>query len=109
MNQSIALIALMLIAGSHSAAGELFGTVKEEGKALPKGVKVEVVSLLKTYSTETDNYGSYRLYIPEKGKCTLKLIHKKQTPTLDIFSYEKSTRYDLLLETKDGKLTLRRK
>ncbi len=90
-------------------AGEIYGTLREGAKTVAKGTKVEVVTPKKTYTTETDAYGSYRLYIVEKGKCTMKVYFNKQTPSFDIYSYDKSTRYDMSLDSKDGKYTLRRK
>ena len=76
---------------------------------IPKGTKIEIASSKKTYAAETDTYGSYRLYVPEKGKCTLRVHYNKQSPSIEIFSYDKSTRYDWSLESKDGQYTLKRK
>ncbi len=90
-------------------AGELFGTISEVDKPIAAGVKVEVTAGDKTYSTETDKFGSYRLFVKEKGKCTLKVYYKGQMPTFSVGSFEKSTRYDFLLTQKDGKYTLGRK
>ena len=44
-----------------------------------------------------------------EGKCTLTVVHEKQAAELVVFSYKEATRYDLILEKKDGKLSLRRK
>ncbi len=90
-------------------AGEIYGSLREGGKAVAKGTKIEIVTPKKTYSTQTDAYGSYRLYVVEKGKCTLKVSYKDQTPSFELYSYERSTRYDMSLESKDGKYSLRRK
>ncbi len=104
---------LILIVGmlfpSLIYAGEIYGTIREGGKAVTKGIKVEVVSPAKTYTAQTDAYGSYRLYVVEKGKCMLKVYYKGQTPLFMVYSYDKSTRYDLSLESKDGKYSLKRK
>jgi hypothetical protein len=74
-----------------------------------KGTKVEIVTPKKTYTTATDAYGSYRLFVVEKGKCTLNVSYKEQTPSFDLYSYDKSTRYDMSLEAKEGKYILKRK
>lgn len=105
---SILAIFLLLAAGS-ALAGELFGTISEGSKPVAAGVKVEVTAGGKTYSTETDKFGGYRLFVKEKGKCTLKVSYKDQTPTFAVASFDKSTRYDFLLTQKDGKYTLGRK
>ena len=109
MKRIFALVVQLLILCPPVPAGEIFGTIKEGTKALPKGTKVEIISPHKTYSGQTDNYGSYRLYVREKGKCSLKVHVDKLTPSIDIFSYEKSTRYDLVLERTDSTVALKRK
>ncbi|SRR5258707_6321693 len=109
MRWIIGSIILLTFCWTIGFAGEIFGTIKEGGKAVPKGTKVEVVTAHKTYPAETDNYGSYRLFIPEKGKASLKVTINKQSASIDIFSYEKSTRCDLYLDQKGGKYNLKRK
>jgi hypothetical protein len=79
-------IALVVIVASPAHSGEFFGTIKADGKALPKGVKIEITSPAKTYTTETDAYGSYRLFVTEKGKCELKIYYKTKTPSFTVFS-----------------------
>jgi len=39
----------------------------------------------------------------------LKVYYKDQTPSFQVASFEKSTRYDFVLNLKDGKYTLGRK
>jgi hypothetical protein len=102
------LIFVMLFS-SVALAGELYGTLREGGKALAKGIKVEVVTPKKTYTTATDAYGSYRLFVPEKGKCTLNVYYKSQVPAFELYSYDKSTRYDMSLELKDSTYFMKRK
>jgi len=90
-------------------AGEIFGTVLSGGKPVPKGTKVEVITAQKSYSALADAYGSYRVFVSEKGKCTLKVDVDKQSPSIEITSYEKSTRCDVRVESKDGRYSLKRK
>ena len=103
------LAIVILLSVSSAIAGELFGTIAEGEKPVAQGVKVEVTAGDKTYSTETDKFGAYRLFVKEKGKCLLKVYYKEQTPGFSVASYEKSTRYDFVLTQKDGKYTLERK
>ena len=100
---------LIVLPVSSGLAGEVFGTIKTDGKVLPKGVKVDITSSAKTYSGETDAYGSYRLYVAEKGKCSLTVHFAEKAPSIQIFSYPKSTRYDFTIEKKDTVYTLKRK
>ena len=60
-------------------------------------------------TTLTDKFGSYKLNVKQEGKCVLTLVYEKKALTLEVFSYKNATRYDLILEKKDGKLSLRRK
>jgi len=109
LKNPILFLTLILIFSSTTLAGEIYGTLREGGKAMTKGIKVEIVTPKKTYTTATDSYGSYRLYVIEKGKCTLKVYYKNQIPSFDLYSYDKSKRYDMSFESKDGKYLLKRK
>jgi hypothetical protein len=60
---------------SSAIAGELFGTIAEGEKPVAQGVKVEVTAGDKTYSTETDKFGAYRLFVKEKGKWRILSLH----------------------------------
>jgi hypothetical protein len=109
LKKTILSLILFLLFSSITLAGEIFGTLREGGKAVAKGIKVEIVTPKKTYSTVTDAYGSYRLFVVEKGKCALNVYYKNQTSSFELYSYDKSTRYDMSLEAKDGKYLLKRK
>ena len=108
-NKSILLIILWSLISSVALGGEIFGTLRENDKTVAKGLKVEIVTPAKTYVAATDAFGSYRLFVTEKGKCTLKVYYKDTTASFNLYSYDKSTRYDLSIETKDGKYFLKRK
>jgi hypothetical protein len=103
------LLFALLLSASGTLAGEVYGTITDGSRSVPAGVKVEIGASGHVYSAETDKFGSYRIYVKEKGKCTLTVRTKDQAPTVDLYSYDKSTRYDWVLEAKDGKLSLRRK
>ncbi len=104
------LLGLFLAAAVTTArSGEIFGTLTDGNKPVPPGTKVEVTAGGNTYAGETDKFGGYRIFVKEKGKATLKVNYSNQAPTFDVMSFEKGTRYDLVLESKDGKYSLRRK
>jgi len=104
------LIVLLACVPSFAFGGEIYGTLTEEGRSVGPNAQVEVTCAGKTYPRNTtDQYGSYRLYVQEKGKCTLKVHYKQQSPSTEISSYERSVRYDLVLEKRDGQYMLRRK
>ncbi len=90
-------------------AGEIYGTITDAGKPVPAGTKVEVAVAGKSFSGETDKFGTYHVVATEKGKGTLTTFYKGQKPTADVFCSDKDTRYDWTVETADGKMTLKRK
>ena len=107
---SIAMAALQLaIAAAPALAGEIFGSIRAEGKAVGKGMKIEIAAPSKSYGAETDNYGSYRIYVPEKGKCTLTVQYRQKKVSIPVYSYERSTRYDFSIDRKDSLYVLKRK
>jgi len=107
--KSLLVFAFVVLAASVASAGEIYGTVTDAGKPVAAGIKIEIAAAGKTYSGETDKFGSYHIFVSDKGKCRLTIHYKDQKPDADIFSYEKAMRYDWMIETVDGKLTLKRK
>ena len=111
------------LTASTASAGRIFGDIKMDGKPVPAGLPVEIALVplagapgdsvapapVRVDSTATDKFGSYKVAVQAEGKCILSVLYEKQTLTLDVFSYKEATRYDLTLEKKDGKLSLRRK
>lgn len=115
-----AAVLLALMGASPAAAGRLFGDVKMGDKPVPEGALITVQAAGKpgekgkadaapTDSVTTDKVGSYKVMVKGEGKYTLTVHLGKQTAGLEVFSYKEPTRYDLILEEKDGKLTVRRK
>jgi len=111
---------LVVTAASPASAGRLFGDVKLGDKPAPEGALITVQAAVKPAdkgkadtappdSVTTDKVGSYKVMVKGEGKYTLTVHLGKQTAALEVFSYKEPTRYDLILEEKDGKLTVRRK
>jgi len=93
-------------------AGKIFGDINLDGKPLPAGVKVRITrpgTSAVADSTTTDKFGSYKLTVKDEGKSVLTVVYEKSSLDLAVFSNKEATRYDLVVEKKDGKLTLRRK
>jgi hypothetical protein len=115
MRPIVLIIAALVIAAVFPAgalAGKIFGDVHVDGKPLPAGVKVRVTrpgTSAVADSTTTDKFGSYKLLVKDEGKSVLTLVYEKATLDLPVFSNKEATRYDLVVEKKDGKLILRRK
>ena len=119
-----------LLSASSARAGRIFGDIRLDGKPVPAGVLVIVTPVAApppppapgpggkgkaaampapTDSTQTDKVGSYKVTVKNAGKCNLTLVYENQSVSLEVFSYEEATRYDLILEKKASKFTLRRK
>ncbi|MFB3909615.1 MAG: hypothetical protein ACE15D_14570 [Candidatus Eisenbacteria bacterium] len=123
--RSTTLFALVLLVGltvSDASAGRIFGDIKLDGKPVPAGIPLRIDRLVPSKaagdtslaavpadSTVTDKVGSYKLNVAGEGKCLLTLLYEKHEVSLEVFSYKEATRYDLVLEKKDGVLSLRRK
>jgi hypothetical protein len=117
------LILLVGLAAPAAFAGRIFGDIKLDGKPVPAGIKVMIALVppvgppgselkpkpIAADSTVTDKFGSYKLTVKQEGKCILTVLYEKQAPTIEAFSYQDATRYDLILERKDDMLSLRRK
>ena len=116
--QVIAALLVVAVAATSAYAGRLFGDVKLGGKPVAEGVLITVQAAKSKDdkapaapidSVKTDKVGSYKVVVKGEGKCTLTVHVGKQVAALEVFSYKEPTRYDLMLEEKEGKLTVRRK
>lgn len=106
-------IALMVVALSFAApivqAGELFGKVVEGTSSVGEGASLEVKCGGKSYAAKTDKSGSYRVVVAETGKCSMTVTYKGQSGSVEFASYDDPVQVDLVVEVKDGKLSVRRK
>ena len=118
--QVSAALIVLAVAASSVTAGRLFGDVKISDKPASEGMLITVQAAAKPTDKEkgtsvpidsviTDKVGSYKVMVKYEGKCTLTVHVGKNTAVLEVFSYKEPTRYDLIVEEKDGKLTVRRK
>jgi hypothetical protein len=92
-----------------SMGGQIYGTIKEGGKPIEKGVKIEITTEGGTgYPASTDQFGNYRIIVPETGKCTITVWFRGQPIRGDIQSYWGPVRFDWALEkTGEGYLLKR--
>ena len=109
MKRAYILVLLILGWAGVAHAGRINGSISEGGKPVAQGVKVEVACGANNYAAQTDAYGAFKLFVPDKGKCTLKVNYQGQAPSFEINSYEGSVQYDLILERQGAQYTLRRK
>ncbi len=110
MKTIASLLVVFAAASSLALAGEVYGKILEGTASVGEGATVEAKCGAKAYpAVKTDKAGSYHLVLAETGKCTLTVKLKQQSASLEIASYDDAVQYDLILETKDGKLSVRRK
>ena len=102
--------ALLLALPTLASAGEVYGKVTLGGSAVGEGIEIAAKCGAKAYpAVKTDKTGSFHLVVAETGTCTLTVTQKGQSASLEVVSYDEGAQADIVLETKDGKLTARRK
>lgn len=103
-------LAVLFVLPTVATAGEIYGKITASGAPVGENATVEMKCAKKTYpAVKTDKTGSYHVVVEETGKCTMTVTWNKQTASLDLASYDDAVQADLVLEVKDGKLTVRRK
>ncbi len=104
------VLALVLTLPTIAAAGEIYGKIVANGAPVGEGASVEMKCAKKSYpAVQTDKTGSYHVVVAETGKCSLTATWNKQSASLELASYDDAVQADLVLEVKDGKLTVRRR
>ena len=109
MKRSLMLGALCLAIASAAGAGEIFGTISEAGKPLPKGTPLKLECGDASAPGTTDDFGGYSVKTTAAGDCRLILTYKGSSPSLKVTLFEKPSRYDLVVKDEGGKATLSRK
>ena len=108
MSRFLTLIIVALVSAVPVYAGQVYGSLKEDGRSVPANVGFELRCPGQAYPGRTDNNGAFAVNA-EKGKCILTVHYKGQSPTAVIFSYDNPVRYDFDLVAINGQYTLRRK
>jgi hypothetical protein len=109
---AIASMAAVSVLATGAFAGKIFGDITLGGKPVVAGIKIKVTrpgTAAVADTAVTDKFGSYKLLVKEEGKTTLTVLFEKQPLELAVFSNKEATRYDLVIEKKEGKLIVRRK
>ena len=110
MKKFVTSFVLLLALPTLATAGEVYGKVTSGGAAVGEGTEIVAKCGAKAYpAVKTDKTGSFHLVVAETGQCTLTVTQKGLSASLEIVSYDEGAQADIVLETKDGKLTARRK
>jgi hypothetical protein len=108
MKKVVMTIALGLLLSLSVSAGQIYGSLKEDRRAV-SNVDFVVSCNGQNVPGKTDNYGAYSLYVG-KGKCTFQVAYKGRLYKFEpLYSYEKPLRYDFDLVLEGGIYKLRRR
>ncbi len=101
------LILMLLILPILANAGEIYGTIKgDDGKPLT-GQVVQIMQNDKVIaSAKTDANGYFTVTVKEVGKFRLEVVGYKDAG-VEVFSSNKSTRYNLLMNKAGDKWILK--
>jgi hypothetical protein len=101
------LFCLLLLLPALSFAGEIFGTLKKDGKPLAKQ-EIKIMQNAKVIGVDTtDEKGYFSFVVKPIGKCTIQLA-AYDGATFDVFSTNNSTGYTLSLIKEGDKWQLKK-
>lgn len=107
MKTFVLLILVSLFLPVLSYAGEIYGTIKgDDGKPLVSQVVQIKQNDQVVASAKTDANGYFTVTVKEVGKFKLEVVGFKDA-SFDVFSSNKSTRYNLLMNKTGDKWVLK--
>jgi len=103
------IICLLLFPRSLYAA-QILGTIRQGGNPLPNAA-IQVSCGARRHDGRADQYGTYSINIPEKGRCSFSVTFNGKTAgPVDVFSYDDPVRADFdVIPDSNGNLVLRRR
>lgn len=106
----LVLLFLMSLLPPFAEAAQIYGSLKEGEKSVGRGVEIAITCNNTPYRTTTEEDGSYRVFVRERGKCRFTVTYRNRTAATDIYSFDDPTRYDFeLVRQPDGNYVLRRR
>jgi len=85
-------LVLLLFFPVPARAGNIYGNLWLDGRPVA-GAQIEIACPAR-HAAQTDNNGSYRVFIPEKGRCTFVVRFGNQSAQAEIASYDNPIKYD---------------
>ncbi|HJW30537.1 MAG TPA: hypothetical protein VJ508_14995 [Saprospiraceae bacterium] len=101
------LLALLLLLPALTFAGEIFGTLKKDGKGMAKQEVIFTQNGKEIAKTVTDDKGYFSVVIKPIGKLTISLTGYEGA-VFDVFSTNNSSGYTLSLVKEGDKWTLKK-
>lgn len=96
MKRTVLVFAILGWFPIPALAGEIFGLITEADRPVA-GARIAVTLASKTYTTDSDARGSYRVVVPESGKARLTVTAGSRALSIDVFSSDRAVRCDLTI------------
>ena len=100
-------ILLFLFSAAPAHGGNIYGNLWLDGRPL-SGAQIEITCPGR-HPAQTDNSGSYRVFVPERGRCTFLVRFGGQSAQTEIASYDNPIKYDFEVVRQGGGYILRRR
>jgi len=109
--KSLAVVLLIVLLPGFATAAQIVGSLKEGDRPIGQGVPVQIqYGNTPVGKGTTDNYGSYNLFVKQKGNCTFSVYYGGAWVSTTVYSYDTAVRYDFdLVRQSDGRYVLRRR
>ena len=108
--KSIVFLALVFLfcfpAPAH--AGNIYGSLWLDGKPV-QGAQIQITCSSPYPPVQTDNNGAYRIFVPERGRCTFVVRFSGQSAQTEIASYDNAIKYDFDVVRQGAGYTMRRR
>ena len=90
-------------------AGQIYGSVTEGGRGVTvAGIEIDCAGAVTRGTTASD--GSYRLNVPQQGRCMFTVTIQQQRGSVVVFSYPNPSQYDFEVRRRpNGSLELKRR
>src|SRR5262249_52611730 len=100
-------LALLFGSPSRAYAGNIYGSLWLDGKPV-QGAQIQI-TCPNPHPTQTDSSGSYRVFVPEKGRCVFHVDYAGHSGQAEVASYDNPVKYDFDLVLQQGNYELRSK
>jgi hypothetical protein len=101
------VLALLCCLSAQAYAGNIYGTLWLNGQPV-QGAQIQVTCTA-AHPAQTDQNGSYRVFVPERGRCVFHVDYAGHSGQADVASYDNPIKYDFDLVLQGAQYQLRSK
>jgi hypothetical protein len=98
-------LALLFCSPARAYAGNIYGTLWVNGGPA-KGAQIQITCTT-AHPAQTDNNGSYRIFVPERGRCVFHVDYAGHSGQAGVASYDNPIKYDFDLVLQGEHYVLR--